>query len=196
VNHRHLLPNEIDLLVDEEVGFGVAPLRGHVRDCAECRAQLEGARAVASALEELPHFAPSHRFIDRVLAEVPIFVPWHVAARDTALRWMPQSRPGRLAALAFSTTVASVLTLGILWITTQTNALVFATGVASSRGPAMVSDALRDGAAALFGDQVFAAIHQTGTIGLAIMLLGLVGAAAGSIVGLRAIATASSRRRS
>ena len=39
VNHRHLLPNEIDLLVDGEAGFGVAPLRAHVAECDECRAQ-------------------------------------------------------------------------------------------------------------------------------------------------------------
>jgi len=26
MNHRHLLPDEIDLLLDDEVGFGVNPL--------------------------------------------------------------------------------------------------------------------------------------------------------------------------
>jgi hypothetical protein len=47
----------------------------------------------------------------------------------------------------------------------------------------------------LFGDQVFVAIQQIGGIGLAIAALGFVGAAAGAIFGLKAIATASSRRR-
>ena len=28
MNHRHLLPDEIDLLLDDEVGFGVTPLQG------------------------------------------------------------------------------------------------------------------------------------------------------------------------
>ena len=43
MQHRHLHPNEIDLLLDGEVGFGVAPLRAHVEGCAECRAKLDDA---------------------------------------------------------------------------------------------------------------------------------------------------------
>src|SRR5439155_16090725 len=38
VNHRHLLPEEIDLLLDGELGFAVSPFKAHVRDCAEVRA--------------------------------------------------------------------------------------------------------------------------------------------------------------
>ena len=57
--NRHLLPEEIDLLIDGEAGFGVAPLKAHVRRCAECRGELEDARAVLAALDQLPHLAPS-----------------------------------------------------------------------------------------------------------------------------------------
>ena len=94
MNHRHLLPDEIDLLLDDEVGFGVAPLKAHIRDCADCRAQVDEARFVVDALEDLPHFAPSHTFADRVMSQVPVFVPWHVAARDTVRRWLPTVAPG------------------------------------------------------------------------------------------------------
>ena len=99
MNHRHLLPTEIDLLLDDEEGFGVAPLKAHVRSCPDCMARLEDARLVTDAIEELPHFAPSFSFTDTVMAQVPVFVPWHVAARDTvrsAVRqWVPDSRPAR-----------------------------------------------------------------------------------------------------
>ena len=54
MNHRHLLPDEIDLLLDDEVGFGVAPLKAHIRDCAECRAKLDEAQLVVDALEDSP----------------------------------------------------------------------------------------------------------------------------------------------
>src|SRR4051812_10035276 len=113
MNHRHLLPDEIDLLLDDEVGFGVAPLKAHIRDCADCRTKVEDARTVVDALEDLPHFAPSHRFSDRVMSQVPVFVPWHVAARDSALQWLPRSRPARLAVAAMATSAASVLTVAI-----------------------------------------------------------------------------------
>ena len=53
MNHRHLLPNEIDLLLDGEVGFGVAPLRAHVDGCEDCQARLARSRKVVDALEDL-----------------------------------------------------------------------------------------------------------------------------------------------
>jgi hypothetical protein len=195
MNHRHLLPDEIDLLLDDEVGFGVSPLKAHVRECAECRSQVDDARLVVDGLEDIPHFAPSHTFADRVMSQVPVFVPWHVAARESALRWLPQSRPARIAIGAVATSMASLLTVAILWIATQTDALQLATGVAGDRARGVVFDAGRDVLATVFGDQMFSIIQRTGSLGIAAALLGLMAAAGGSIAGLRALAVASSRRR-
>ncbi len=39
--NRHLLPEEIDLLIDGEAGFGVAPLKAHLRQCPECQSELD-----------------------------------------------------------------------------------------------------------------------------------------------------------
>jgi hypothetical protein len=195
VNHRLLLPDEIDLLLDDEVGFGVAPLKAHVRECADCRTKVDEARIVLDALEDLPHFAPSHTFADRVMTQVPVFVPWHVAARDSALRWLPQSRPARLVVGAMATSVASVLTVAILWIATQTDMLALASGAAGDRFQSLLLDAARGVLTTVFGDQMFAIIQQTGNVGIAAAMLGLVAATAGSVAGLRALAAASSRRR-
>lgn len=196
MNHRHLLPDEIDLLLDEdEVGFGVTPLKSHIRACAECRARVEEARSVVDALEDLPRFAPSHRFAENIMAQVPVFVPWHVTARETVNRWLPQSRPARVAVAAMATSVATILTLAILWITTQTDAVVLASGVAGDRVRSMVFDVGREVLATVFGDQMFTIIQRTGTIGIAAALIGLAAAAGASIAGLRALAIASSRRR-
>lgn len=196
MNHRHLLPDEIDLLLDDEVGFGVQPLKAHLEECDECRTRVEEARFVVDALEDAPHFAPSHKFADRVLSQVPVFVPWHVAARDTALQWLPQSRPARVAVAALATSAASMMTLIILWIATQSSVVAVATGAAGDqvvRG--LLYNAGHGVLATVFGDQVFSMIQQTGSIGITAALLGLVAAAGGSVAGLRAIAAASSRRR-
>jgi hypothetical protein len=195
MNHRHLLPDEIDLLLDDEVGFGVTPLKAHIRDCAHCRTQVDEARGFVGALEDLPHFAPSHTFADRVMSQVPVFVPWHVTARDTVAKWLPQSRPARLAVAALATSAASVLTLGILWIATQTDVMVLATGALGDQLRSIVYSAGRDVLANVFGEQMFAVIQRSGTIGIAGALLGLALAAGGSIAGLRALAAVSSRRR-
>jgi hypothetical protein len=200
VNHRHLLPTEIDLLLDDEEGFGVAPLKAHVRSCPDCMARLEEARLVTDAIEELPHFAPSFSFADKVMAQVPVFVPWHVAARDSVRqavhRWTPASRPARVAVGGLAASVASVLTVGILWIATQTDLLVFATGIAGSRFRELIVNNGRDALLTLFGSQTVALVSQAGTIGLVLCFGGFIAIAAGTAVGLRSLAVASSRRRS
>jgi anti-sigma factor RsiW len=100
VNHRHLLPNEIDLLVDGEAGFGVADLRAHLDECPDCRARYEDERVIVDALESLPHFAPDSRLADRVMAQVPVFVPAHVVARDSVAQWIPRAGMARAAGIA------------------------------------------------------------------------------------------------
>jgi hypothetical protein len=193
--NRHLLPDEIDLLLDDEVGFGVTPLKAHIRDCAQCRTQVDEARRFVGALEDLPHFAPSHTFSDRVMSQVPVFVPWHVTARETAAQWLPKSRPARVVVAALATSAASVLTLAILWIATQTDVLVLTTDAAGDQLRSLVYTAGKGVLANLFGDQTFAVIQRSGTMGIIAALLGLAVAAAGSIAGLRALAAVSSRRR-
>jgi hypothetical protein len=195
MNHRHLLPDEVDLLVDDEVGFGVAPLKAHMRDCADCHARVAEARRVVDTLERLPHFAPSHRFTDRVMAQVPVFVPWHVAARDSVLRWLPRSRPARVAVAALATSAASVLTLAILWVTTQTDLLVVASGAAGSQVRNAAYQAASQLLSLVLGDQALHVLQPMGGLGIAVALTGLVAAATASAVGLRALAVASSHRR-
>ena len=195
MNHRHLLPDEIDQLLDDEAGFGVNPLKAHVRECVECRVKVEDARLVVGVLEDLPHFAPSHDFASRVMSQVPVFVPWHVSARQSVARFIPESRSAQIALGALATSVASVLTVAILWISTQTDVLVTASGAAGDQVKGLFFDVGQTVLATVFGDQMFTIIERTGRIGIAAALLGLAAATGGSIVGLRALATASSRRR-
>lgn len=196
MNHRHLLPDEIDLLLDDdEVGFGANPLKTHVRDCADCRAQVDEARFIVDSLEDLPHFAPSHSFANRVMTQVPVFVPWHVSLRQTIAQYLPQSRSAQFALGGLATAVASVITVAILWISTQTDVLVVASGAAGDQVKGLVYDAGNAILSTIFGDQMFAIIQSTGRVGIVAALLGMAAATAGSVAGLRALATASSRRR-
>jgi anti-sigma factor RsiW len=194
VNHRHLLPNEIDLLVDGEAGFGVAPLRAHVAECDECRARLDDARIVVDALEQLPHFAPDSRMADRIMAQVPVFVPAHVAARDSVTRWLPQSAPARAAAAVIGTSIAGLLTLAMVWLASRGDAAIFATSLFADRVQSLVMGTARDLALSLFGESAVAAIQASGTLGVTLLVLGFLGTAVGTILGLRRRATASSRR--
>jgi anti-sigma factor RsiW len=193
MNHRHLLPNEIDLLVDGEAGFGVAPLRAHIPECPECRERLEDARVVVEALESLPHFAPDSRLADRVMAQVPVFVPAHVAARDTVRRWLPQSAAARIAAVAVAGSMAFTLTLGMVWLALQGDAMVFLSGLLGDRIRTAVVGAARDLAVALLGDAALATLQGLGAVGASILLLAFLLAAAGTIAGIRRLAIAGRR---
>lgn len=193
MNHRHLLPNEIDLLVDGEVGFGVAPLQAHIAECAHCRSELEEARQIAALLEELPRFAPSYGLADRVMAQVPVFVPWHVAARDALRGLVPQSRPLRAVALAGGTSFAAVLSAALLWVLARGDLASLAGGLAGDRVRLAVESGGRVIIGSLLGEQAFVAIAQAGTGAVALAAAGFLGAAAVALIGLRKLATASRR---
>jgi hypothetical protein len=195
VQHRHLLPNEIDLLVDEESGFGVQPLREHVRGCPDCRARLEEAEQVVAALAEVPLFAPRVGLADRVMTQVPVFVPWHVAARDAVVQWVPTSPTARVLTAALVAVVGSVVTGLTLWIATRGEMLAIVTGLVGEEARSAVTNAAGDAVVALFGPQVVGAVQQIGPLGIGLAAGGFLVASLATVFGLRLIA-ASSRARS
>ena len=194
MNHRHLLPNEIDLLVDGEAGFGVAPLRAHLTECEECQARYDDARIVVDALEALPHFAPDSRLADRVMSQVPVFVPAHVAARESVVRWLPKAGPARAAAAILGTSVAGMLTLAMVWLASRGDAVVFATGLFSERMRGVLVGAGRDLMLAVLGESAVTTLQSSGTLGVTLLVLGFLLTAFGTVAGIRRLATASSRR--
>ena len=187
---RHLLPEEFDLLVDAEAGidagFGVAELRAHARACPACAAELEAARAVAAELDTLPHFLPSTRFADRVMQDVQVFEPWHVAVGDAARRLVPESRPLRAAAAAGALGSGALLTLVLTWLLARADVLAFSGDAALTRFRAALWAGSGDLAASLLGDAVRTAPGATVAGAAVVFVLTLALAAAG----LRAAAAA------
>jgi hypothetical protein len=195
MQHRHLLPNEIDLLLDGEVGFGVAPLRAHVDECAECQSRLSGAQVVVDALEDLPHFAPKVRFADRVMAQVQVIEPWYAPALDAARRLMPRSVPVRVVTLATASVVATVLSAGAVWFALRADAVLYVFGLVSDKA----RTAVVSGAGALIGDTLgqpgLDALRSGSLSGLALGAGLVLVALGGATFGFRALASASRRVR-
>jgi hypothetical protein len=195
VEHRHLLPDEFDLLLDGELGFGVTPLRAHVRRCGECRSELEAQRQIVQELERAPHFAPSVSFADRVMANVQVFEPAHVAAAETARRWVPASRPMRVFAGALAACVALFVSAGALWGLTQLNRALLLSGPASERLQVAAVRALGQLAASALGEPAAAALSAGGASAVALAFTALLAAVAAAAFGLRALASSARRRR-
>lgn len=190
---RHLLPSEIDLLLDGEVGFGTSPLKTHIRKCPSCRSELEDARETVRALEHLPHLAPSPLFAERVLSRVNIFVPWHVAVLDTLRGLLPSSRPGRIAFGVGAGSLAAVMSVLVLWIALRFDAVLFATGLLVDRVRERLLDSAGGLLAGALGDSAYTVVRTSGVFGLAILTLALAAAAVLAATLLRTIAV--SRRR-
>jgi hypothetical protein len=195
MQHRHLLPNEIDLLLDGEVGFGVAPLQAHVDACEDCQSRLARSRRVVDALEDLPHFAPTPRFADRIMSQVQIIEPWHVAALDTARRFVPRSASMRAVMATTASVVALGLTSGAVWLALHADLTVYSFNLAAGRARTALMDTATSLIGTAFGQSGLDALHSSGLRGLAFGAGVMAVAVGGATFGLRALASSSRRSR-
>jgi len=195
MQHRHLLPNEIDLLLDGEVGFGVAPLQAHVAACEDCQARLARSRKIVHALEDLPRLAPRPQFADRVMARVQIVEPWHVAVVDTARRFVPQSSRMRGVMAATASVAALALTSGAVWLALHADLAVYSFNLAAGRARGAVIDIASSAIAAALGQGGLDAIRTSGLRGLVIGTGVMAVAVGGAAFGFRALASSSRRSR-
>jgi len=132
---------------------------------------------------------------DRIMSRVPVFVPWHVAARDAVVQWVPTSGPARALAAAIVAVVGSLDTGVTLWVATRGDMLATVTGLVGEEARSAATNAAGDVVVALFGNQVVSAVQQVGPLGIAFAAGGFLVASVATVLGLRLIA-ASSRARS
>ena len=196
MNHRHLLPEEIDLLLDGEEGFGVNPLKAHLAKCPGCSAEFEAQREVATALERLPHFTPSPLFAAQIMCKVQVFEPWHVAARETVRRWLPQSQVGRSLAFGTAGVMAVTMTILTVWLAHRADAVLFVGTLLAQRTRDAVTGAVHGAVVSTLGQGAAAAVETNGAIGLTMVITGVALAILGTAFGLKTVASAARGRRS
>ena len=191
---RHLRPDEIELLLDGEEGFGVAPLRAHVRSCLECQTELESARELMIALDSLPDFAPSPAFADRVMSQVQVFEPWHAAATRTVGQLVPATRPARIAAGFGAAVTAGLATASVTWAVARADLAVFAASLGLERFREQLVAAGSDVVSTVIGQPGLDALRGSSPEVMALALGGFVAAAGMGVVGIRALATSRLNR--
>jgi hypothetical protein len=193
--NRHLLPTEVDLLVDGDGGFGLAELAAHAEQCAACRARVDEARLVAATLDSLPHSKPALGFADRVMNRVEVYQPWYVAVWDSAERVVPASLPMRRAAIGLLAAGSLTVTAGAVWVVSQADTASWMAASWLAQGQTAAASVIGDALGALFG-QSAAGLLRSGSLTTVALggaaLLGAVGAAA---AGLGRLASAARVRQ-
>jgi hypothetical protein len=184
---RHLRPDEIDLLLDTEVGFGVPPLWAHVLDCPPCQAALERAQELLLAVEDLPHFTPAADFADRVMRQVQVFEPWHVAARDTVRRILPASRPAQVAVGVGLAASALVLLSGARWVVGNADVGLLLANVGVEQARASTAAAAAELLLAMVGESGYTAWVAGGSMVVLAAGAGFVAVASAMVAALRAL---------
>ena len=192
--NRHLLPDEIDQLLDGEVGFETAPLKAHVRSCDQCHAELETARLLVRDLGHLPRLAPSGDFSDKVMARVQLFTPWHVALGDSLRALVPTSRRWRIAATAGLATGGALVTAVVVLALVRLDAVLFVGELVWDRLRSGAMSVLTSGVASLLGDGAAEAFRASGAVGVAVLLAGLTVTALVAAGALRAVAVRARSR--
>jgi hypothetical protein len=193
MHDRHLRPDEIELLLDGEEGFGVAPLKAHVRSCLVCQTELESARELMIALDTLPDFAPASGFSDRVMSQVQVFEPWHAAATRTVAQLVPASKPARVAAGFGAAIGAGLATAGATWAVARADMGLLVAQLGLERFREQVVAAGSDLVSTVLGQPGLDALRGSSPEVMALAMGGFVAAAGMGVVGIRALATRQAR---
>lgn len=193
---RHLLPDEIDQMVDGDAGFGVAPLRAHLADCAECSARVAELTAVTDALDALPYHAPRIDFADNVLRQVQIIEPWYVALGETARRLVPRAQPMRALAAVGAGVGAIAVSGSAMWLAFHVGLTSWVFNVALDRGREELLVSAGNVAGEVLGAGGAETLAQGGMPVLAVGAAVLAGSALAAAAGFRRLASAARTQRS
>jgi hypothetical protein len=145
-------------------------------------------------LEDIPHFTPSTNFADRVMLQVQVFEPWHVAARNSVLRFVPTSRPARVAAGLGLAASAGIMVTGASWVLNQADLGVVLANVGLERARTAASAAASDLVLAAVGQSGLEAWAAGGPMVAVAAGVGFVAAAGAVVTGLRALTAPRQRR--
>lgn len=195
MDNRHLLPNELDQLLDGDVGFGLTPLKAHLRVCEECRAEFADRRQLVQFLEELPHLAPAPFFADRVMSHVQVFEPWYITLADTIAGLVPTSRPARALAGVAGVMATLVVSMVVMVLATRRDAVIFGLELALDRGRSTMTGTMGGAVRTIFGDGALGAMASAGPEGVMLALVILLASLVMAIALLRSATVISRGQR-
>jgi len=191
----HLLPNQIDRLVDDDAGADAPRLWEHLATCDDCRARYDSARRAADAVAAIPHFTPRLPFADHVMARVHVTEPWHAALAEDARRMVPTSGPVRSVAAAGAILTGLLLTALALWLVLRWDLASWMLQLGVERGRAVASAGAVTIATEAFGGSAVRALANGDRWPVTTAAAVLVSTSVVSALGFRRLAAASHAKR-
>ena len=196
MNHRHLLPHEIDLLVDGNASRGIAALRARVEACDDCRAQYDALRRVSDAVDAVPHFMPRLRFADAIMRKVQVMAPWHVGLAGSVRRFIPEGAVPRRLILTGAALMGVAISGAAAWLAFR--------GDLTGGTFTLALDQTREGmvfgvtqvAVHALGTDAITTLAGGGRATLAITTAVLAAATIGALIGFRRLAAIAAMHRS
>jgi hypothetical protein len=134
-------------------------------------------------------------FAYRVMQKVQVFEPWHVAALDSVRRFIPRSRSAQVLAGAVGAFVAMVVTAVTVFVLTRIDAVAFVANVVTERVRTAVVGSAATLVSTTIGEGAASVVRGSGTSGMVVALTAFLLTVVVAAFGLRAVATASRRRR-
>jgi hypothetical protein len=147
------------------------------------------------ALDALPDFAPSKVFTDRVMSQVQVFEPWHAAALSSVRRFVPATRPARVAAGVGAAISAGVLATTATWAVARADIGLLLAQVGLERFRDQLAAASNDLVTTVLGQPGIEALQQGSPEVAAVAVGGFVAVVGLGVVGLRALAGANRKTR-
>jgi hypothetical protein len=191
----HLLPADVELLLDDEAGPALASLRAHVEQCAACQSMLAVERDLLDLLEHVPHVAPTASFQDRVMARVEVFEPWHVSLRDTAQRLVPPPGPWRWMIGAGLVGGMATVTALVVWVALRFDRALYLWHLAVERTQASIIAGVGRVIQLALGDAASSAVLVGGLPAAVVALVGIAATLGAATFGLRGLVAVARRRR-
>jgi hypothetical protein len=192
---RHLLPDELERLLDDEAGPDVAPLRAHVTACAECQERLTVEQELLELLDHLPYTSPGGGFQQRVMSQVQVFEPWHVALRDTLRLLVPPPGPWRaIVGVGIAGAVVSLSAM-VLWVALRFDMALYVGQLAVERAQQALVAGVGGLVQLALGDAAAAALQSSGAPSVLLALAGIGSTLLVATLGLRGLVAVARRRR-
>jgi hypothetical protein len=191
----HLDSADIELLLDDEHAPAAQPLAAHAARCDQCRTAVEEARFVAEMLTTAPHLKPTRDFSERVMGNVTVSSPWHVAVGQSVRAAVPEQGVARTGLVAGGVLAGIVTTAGAVWVALRADQATMVGSMLLERAQATGLRVANGVAGTVFGPTAVELLQKHGLLAVLVAVPAFLATAGVALAGFHALGAQARLRR-